>query len=233
MCQNTLICVSLWVVSKWKSKRTKGTVLWFFTFHDKITYSESFITSVQQQGEQNSLFCSHVWCKVPGCWLWLAAVQHMISNHISSMFEKGWVRLPLRLFMLVFFYVLYVESILWLCAAVCASVFFALITLSFPVWHIIKLWGDICSSGGLLRAKNVLRNGTGAFLASSVARRPFEEGWKGKASPWLPQITQCIPNERETMAPLPTGCRTKPGQIQHCCSVVALWQLIHTFQWHL
>lgn len=65
---------------------------------------------------------------------------------------------------------------------------YALITWLVSVWHLIKLLGHIRSSGGscLLNANNVLRNGNRAFLASSAVRRPFEEGWKGMASPRLP-----------------------------------------------
>lgn len=102
---------------------------------------------------------------------------------------------------------------------------FGLITLSFSLWHRIKLWGNICSSGGtcLLNTNNVLRNGTGTVwhpLRSGGHLRRDERGWH---LPGLPQITQCIPNERKTMPLLPTSCLIKRGQIHQCCSVVATW----------
>lgn len=114
---------------------------------------------------------------------------------------------------------------LFLTIPVSINVVFALITLVFSLWHLIKLWGHICSRSGscLLNANNVLRNGTRAFLASATVRRPFERGWKGMASPRLLQITQCIPNERKTMPRLPTSCLIKRRQIHQCCSVVAAW----------
>lgn len=51
--------------------------------------------------------------------------------------------------------------------------------------------------------------------------RRDERGWH---LPRLPQITQCIPNERKTMPHLPTSCFIKRGQIHHHrCPVVATW----------
>ena len=106
------------------------------------------------------------------------------------------------------------------------DVVFASITcFIFPLWQLIKLWSLICCSADpcLPNDNNVLRNATAAFLANTAVRRRFKEGWKGMASPQLPQITPCIPNEGKTMPGLPNSCLIKHGQIHQCCSVVATW----------